>query len=180
MPYDPRLIAAFNKTLATGTPFQRIAPGKVLYRGGERPDANAFSIRLGNVFLSSYPAYARAYAGYWQRHDYHYLYRAATTCEIRIAVVYGMYSVVSVAIEELKLINRAQAINWQRDNLIPLAIQALNQRLDGLLFLEKENANTDELLIDNRNGILALQELHVYHKDQRNAQRENAVLSAVR
>ena len=98
MPYDARLVAAFNKTLATGTPFQRVAPGKVLYRGGERPDANAFSIRLSNVFLSSYPAYARNYAGFWQLHEYHYLYRAVTTRELRVAVVYGMHSVVSVAI----------------------------------------------------------------------------------
>ncbi|MDE4916285.1 hypothetical protein PQI07_37630 [Methylobacterium sp. 092160098-2] len=180
MPYDRRLVAAFNKTLGTEPRCQQIAPGKILYRGGERPDANAFLIRSGNVFLSSYPAYARPYAGFWQIHDYHYLYRAVTTREIRVAVVYGMQSVVSVALDELKLIHNSEVNSWQRDNLIPLAIQSLNQQVDGILFLDRENTTTDEFLIDNRNETLNLQELYIFHKDRRNPQRENAVLSTGR
>lgn len=179
MTYDRRLIAAFNKTLGTEPRCQQIAPGKILYRGGERPDANAFLIRSGNVFLSSYPAYARLYAGFWKLHEYHYLYRAVTTREIRVAVVYGMQSVVSVALDELKIIHRNQVNSWQRDNLIPLATQALSHKIDGILFLERENTTTDEFLINNIDETLSLQELYIFHKNQCDPRRENAVLSTI-
>lgn len=178
MPYDMRLIQAFNNVLNIDAPCQQIAQGKTLYRGGERPDAEAFPIRLGNVFLSSHPAYARAYAGYWKRHPYHYLYRAITAREIQVAVVYGMKSIVAVAIDELKLAPSAQAIHWQRDNLIPIARQALRQRVDGILFLNKDDSDADEFLLENTSAILSLQDLYVYREDQHDLQREKTVLMA--
>lgn len=176
MPYPEQIIAAFRAALAPVEPLRQIPAGWLLYRGGGRPDAGMFPIRPGYVFLSSYPAYARSYAGDWNYHPYRYVYRCLTNQPLSVCVVQGMKSIVDVAID-LRLTTRINATIWQRENMLPIANEALKGPIDGIVFIDPNDDTTDEVLVDNSRVLLDLEDLYVFHKDHRDPTREAEVLA---
>jgi hypothetical protein len=133
-----------------------------LYRGGETDQTGPVAVRRGNLFLSRHNNTAESYAKFWMMKPFGYVYRAMPMRSLRVVTLSSMQSFTRFALDALEIPARS-ANTWQRDALLNLVRSGTETSVDAILF---EADGNSELILDNREGLLTIEDQAIFPRSQ--------------